>query len=136
MESAKLRLWAKLIHTGRHDDYVTPPNIPLITGKTATPQKRRTDEIADVVAGAATAVIKAINQSGVPQPQTPPKSCSSTNDQHVKKISPLKVVTLRRSCLDDLRRVKDLYEENVLTDEEFSDEKQRILEMLKCLSQP
>ena len=132
MESAKLRLWAKLIHTGRHDDYVTPPNIPLITGKTATPQKHRTDEIADVVAGAATAVIKAINQS---QPQTPPKSCS-TNDQHVKKISPLKVVTLRRSCLDDLRRVKDLYEENVLTNEEFSDEKQRILGMLKGLSQP
>ena len=61
-------------------DYVTPPNIPLITSKTATPQKRRTDEIADAVAGAATAVIKAINQS---QPQTPPKSCS-TNDQHGK----------------------------------------------------
>ena len=133
MESAKLRLWAKLIHTDCHNDYVTPPNIPLITGKTATPQKHRTDEIADVVAApATTSVIKAINQS---QPQTPPKSCS-TNDQHVKKISPLKVVTLRRSCLDDLRRVKDLYEENVLTDEEFSDEKQRVLGMLKGFSQP
>ena len=53
----------------------------------------------------------------------------------IKKISPLKVVTLRRSCLDDLKRAKELYEEDILTDVEFHDEKQRILDMLKGLSQ-
>ena len=30
MEIAKLRLWAKLTQSGHHDDYTTPPNIPLI----------------------------------------------------------------------------------------------------------
>ena len=103
MESAKLRLWAKLIHTGHHEDYVTPPNIPLITGKTTPTTKPKSDGIADAVAEPATAIVKAINHPGVPQPQTPPKSCSSANDLHVKKISPLKVLTLRRSCLDDLK---------------------------------
>ena len=136
MESPKLRLWAKLIHTGRHEDYVTPPNIPLITGKTTHTTKPKSDGMADAVAEAATAIVKAINHPGVPQPQTPPKSCSSANDLHVKKISPLKVVTLRRSCLDDLKRAKELYEEDILTDAEFHDEKQRILDMLKGLSQP
>lgn len=77
--------------------------------------------------------MNAFNHPGVPQPQTPPKSAYN---QHVKKISPLKVVALRRSCLDNLKRAKDLYEEDVLTDAEFHDEKQRILEMPKGLSQP
>ena len=131
MENAKLRLWAKLIQTGRLYDYVTPPNIPLITGKTTPPTKPKTDELVGAVTEAATAIVKAINHPGVPQPQTPPKSA---NNQHVK-MSPLKVVALRRSCLDDLKRAKDLYEEDVLTDAEFHDDKQRILEMLTGLSQ-
>ena len=33
MENVTLQLWAKLIHNDHHDDYDTPPNIPLITGK-------------------------------------------------------------------------------------------------------
>lgn len=51
MESAKLRLWAKLIQTGHHDDYVTPPNIPLITGKTTPLTKPRTDGLVDQLQG-------------------------------------------------------------------------------------
>jgi len=33
LERKELQLWAKLIHSGHHDDYDTPTNIPLITGK-------------------------------------------------------------------------------------------------------
>ena len=123
MESAKLRLWAKLIQTGRHDDYVTLSNEPLISAKITPPThppEPKTDELVDAVTEAATAIVNAINHPGVPQPQTPPKSA---NDQHVRKMSPLKVVALRRSCLDDLKQAKDLYEEDVLTDVEFQDEK-------------
>lgn len=134
MESAKLHLWAKLIQTGCHADYVTPPNIPLITSRTTPPTKPRTNEfMTDAVTEESTAIVNAINHPEVPQPQTPSKSA---NNQHVKKKSTLKVVALRRSCLDDLKRVKDLYEEDALTDAEFHDDKRRILEMLTGLSQP
>ena len=32
MAAPKLRLWAKLIQTGRHESYKVPAPIPLITG--------------------------------------------------------------------------------------------------------
>jgi len=46
MEVPKLCLWAKLIQSGHHADYVTPPNIPLITGKVSDKSKKG---VADVV---------------------------------------------------------------------------------------
>ena len=51
MEVPKIRLWAKLIQSGHHEDYVTPPNIPLITGKVSGKSKKSaTEGVADVVA--------------------------------------------------------------------------------------
>ena len=130
MESAKLRLWAKLIHTGHHDDYDQPPNIPLITGQAKT-SKPKKEGITEVVSGAATAIVNALNPK---QQTTPSKSGESTHGQQLNEISPLKVVTLRRSCLDDLKRAKELNEDGVLTDKEFQEEKTRILSMLKGLA--
>ena len=61
METAKLQLWAKLIQSGHHDSYTTPPNIPLITGTAAVKSKKSKAGVANVVAKAATAIVKAIN---------------------------------------------------------------------------
>lgn len=60
METAKLQLWAKLIQSGHHDSYTTPPNIPLITGIAAVKSKKSKAGVANV-AKAATAIVKAIN---------------------------------------------------------------------------
>ena len=49
-----------------------------------------------------------------------------------KGFSPLKLASLRRSCLEDLKKTKELYEDNVLCKAEFEEEKTRILEMLRC----
>lgn len=125
METTKLRLWAKLIQSGHHDSYTTPPNIPLITGTVAVKPKKSKDGVANVVAEAATAIVKAIN------PPTSPTPGSDWKDG--KGISPLKAVSLRRSCLEDLKKAKELYEDEVLTKEEFEEEKRRILEMLRGL---
>ena len=38
---------------------------------------------------------------------------------------------LRRSCLDDLKLLKDLLQENVLSEAEFSEQKENILRTLK-----
>jgi len=82
MEVPKLRLWAKLIQSGHHADYVTPPNIPLITGKVIDKSKKSvTEGVADVVAQAATAIVKACNPSSSPK-------ASDCGD--IKGISPLK----------------------------------------------
>ena len=40
MTAPKLHLWAHLIQLGHHDDYDTPPNIPLITGSSTKPKRR------------------------------------------------------------------------------------------------
>ena len=40
MTNPKLRLWAKMIDKGRHDDYENSPAIPLITGSPAPAKKK------------------------------------------------------------------------------------------------
>ena len=44
----------------------------------------------------------------------------------------MKTATIRRSCLEDLKRLKDL-EDGVLTEDEFMEEKRQILDTLKGL---
>ena len=78
MENVKLRLWAKLIYSGHHDDYDTPPNIPLITGKNAGNSKKTAKEsVASVVAEAATAIVKACKSPSSPVQST---DCSSRRE--------------------------------------------------------
>ena len=108
METVKLCSWGKLINSGHHDNYDDPPDIPLLTGHG---KKRPSKEgVADVIAGAASAIVRAINN--------PPKENLPT-----KGLSPLKAVLIRHSCLDDLKKAKKLYEDEVLTKEEFREEK-------------
>jgi len=75
-----------------------------------------------MIAGAATAIVKAINN--------PTKEKSPTK---VQGLSPLKAVSIRRSCLDDLKQVKELVEDNILMEAEFAEEKDRILKTLRGL---
>lgn len=120
IEAVKLRLWGKLIQSGHHDSYEAPPDIPLLTG--TVKKKPPKEGVADIIAGAATAIVKAINN--------PTKEKSPTK---VQGLSPLKAVSIRRSCLDDLKRVKELVEDNILTEAEFTEEKDRILKTLRGL---
>jgi len=83
-----------------------------------------TEGAADVVAQAATAIVKASNPSSSPK-------ASDCGD--IKGISPLKLVSLWRSCFEDLKKTKELYEDDILCKKEFEEEKKRILEMLRDL---
>ena len=120
----KLHLWAKYIQSGRYDDYDTPPNIPFITGA-PTPLGSKKPNVATALAGAATAIVKALSGS-------PKKNISERVDEGAK-MSPLKMATLRRNCLDDLKKLKELFEDNVLSEEEFTEEKKHILASLQGL---
>ena len=72
--------------------------------------------------GAATAVVKMIQSTG-----------SSSYASVPAQMSPLKAAQLRRGCLEDLKKVKELLEDGVLTQQEFDEEKRRILGTLKSL---
>jgi len=127
MDAPKLRLWAKLIQTHRHESYDEPPQIPLITGS-ATASKPKRESIGEALTGAAVALAKAL--------KPPTTSCNSPvratqASDEMKKISPLKVTVIRRSCLEDLKKLKELFEDGVLTETEFTEEKQHILATLK-----
>ena len=121
----QLRLWAKYIQSMRHDSYEEPPNIPLITG---TPDSRKTtkkESCSDVLAGAATAIVKALKQS--------PKKCS-TPTFVTRSFSPNSHANLRRKHLEDLRTLHSLYEDGVLSVDEYKEQKQGILSTLRVLN--
>lgn len=119
MASPKLRLWSKLIQSGRHDDYDEPPNIPLINGAL----KPKKTSVASALTGAASAIVSAISGS-------PRKAKVSGNEG---TMSPLKMTAIRRNCLDDLKKLKELFEDKVLTEQEFAEEKKHILSTLRSL---
>ena len=54
MTAPKLRLWARLIQSGRYDDYEQPPNIPLISGSSV----KSKDTMKEAFIGATTAVVQ------------------------------------------------------------------------------
>ena len=136
MENTKLRLWAKLIDKGRYDDVDNPPQIPLITGSPA-PAKKKRDNISNALVDAATVVAKAFQTSHTPTTvatDSPTRSRVPIGQlEPPSKLSPLKYAQLRRSCLEDLKSLKDLYQENILSEAEFTEEKARILSTLKTL---
>ena len=114
----KLRLWARLIRSGHHEDYDTPPNIPLITGS-PTPAKGKKESMSDAFAGAAKAIVDVL--------KSPSRAPTSSH------VSPMKSAQLRRSCLEDLKKIKELFEDRVLSQEEFIEQKKNILTTLKSL---
>lgn len=125
-EGPKLRLWARLLHSGRYDDYDNPPNIPLITGSSSSSKKTK-DTMKEALTGAATAVVKML-QSSSSERQVSERSPSTTSAYYA---SPLKTAQLRSSCLEDLKKIKELYEDGVLTEKEFMEQKESILNSLK-----
>ena len=123
--SPAIRLWARLIQNGRWDNYDSPPPIPLITGdKNGRGKSKKESRTAtDVIAGV---LVKALQ----PHSTSPGTKISESS---VAKISPMKTATIRQSCLEDLKRLKDLLEDGVLTKDEFMEEKRQILDTLKGL---
>lgn len=123
----QLRLWAKYIQAKRHESYQEPPNIPLITGTPDLRKSTRKDSFSDALAGAATAIVKAL------KPETPQRP-STSSSMTVKSFSPNSHANLRRKHLEDLRTLHSLHEDGVLTEEEYLEQKQSILSTLRELN--
>ena len=124
-------LWAKFIRMGRHDNYDDPPSIPLMTGEQKGQSKKSKESVSDALAGAATAIANAI--TGKAQPTSSPVR-SSQNPTYSNGLSPNNQANLRRKHLEDLRTLSQLFDDGVLTRDEFLEQKQSILSGLRKLT--
>ena len=116
-----------MIINGLHSSKDTPPNVPMISGIQRTRPANKSME--ETVASTVAAVV--MNLQSNARPQTP---LSSVRNDSAVRISPSKGVDIRGKCYNQLSTLKQLYEDSVLTAEEYKEEKKSVLEALKQLN--
>ena len=117
----QFKLWARMIVNDLHESYDQPPNVPLITGVVPKPKK---ESMSDIIAGAAAAIVKAI---------TPVPDSEPLRQEPTLGISPCRSADIRLKNLQQLKYIKELYQDNVLSESEFTEQKLSILEALRTL---
>lgn len=148
LSEVQYRLWARMIITGVHSDKDTPPQIPMITGITPKRKQNVNDksDLQEAIISTAAAVVKAVNTgSGSTLIQSPSiqQTIQDTSTLHTSNskpghsllgVSPGKVAEIRGKSFGQLSTLKRLYDDCVLTVEEFEEQKSAILSGLKKLS--
>ena len=104
--------------SGLHDDFDNPPNVPAFSGNTS--KRPRRESLSEAISGAAVAIAETIKGSSPcpPPPQLP------------TGISPGKAVDLRMKNFEQLRFLQKLYEDGILSEHEFLEQKGNILSSL------
>ena len=116
----QLRLWARMIIAHTHDDMNNPPKVSMITG--SVQKQPRRESLTDAFASAATAIAKAISPAHSQQ--------SDASPSLQVRCSPSKTVDIRMKNLDQLRCLQRLWEDGILTEEEFLAQKRIVLHNL------
>ena len=136
----QLRLWARMIAAGNHDSIDNPPLIPPITGIQSKREKK--SSLSDVIASAAVTFASAVRSPDVQQSNkqsvvispdvmsSPVKRTPSHSLTPTTGISPGKVTELRMKKLRELKELQELLEQNILTQQEFMEQKQLVLDSL------
>ncbi len=122
-DAPKLRLWARMISSGIHDDYDSPPDVPMFL--TPSTKKTRKEPLSEVLSAAAVAIVKSLDKS------TPSNSTVGLNPQGV---SPGKSVDLRMKNYEQLRYLKQLYEDGIFDEKEYNEQKKSIVLSLRKLN--
>ena len=133
----QMRLWSRLVAAGHHSSLDTPPNIPAING--VTPKRKKQESLAEAVAGIVSSMRNpdpSVNQTATcanvvitsPSPLSN-KTCP------IMGHSPSKISDLRMRYIKELRELQELLERNVLTQEEFLEQKSIILDAMRKLIQ-
>ena len=113
----QLRLWARMVISGTHDDLDNPPQVPMIIGAPLPkrPKQDKQESMTTAITTAVTAFANAIS----PQPSYNATLSSSTS----MGISPIKSADVRMKLLEHLRYLQQLLEDGILTLEEFMEQK-------------
>ena len=117
-------LWAKFIRNGRHKSYDEPPPIPLITGEQRGRVQSKKESLSDALKGAAAVFASALNTPSSPAPSTPGHASTPIS---TSALSPNNQANLRRKYLEDLRTLSQLFNDGVLSDTEFQEQKDVLL---------
>lgn len=127
-DTPKLRLWARMVAQNLHDDYDNPPNIPAFSGSSKKPRK---DNMYEALTGAAEAFAKVVTSTstGDQHTCTTPSSSMSTG-----RISPSKSIELRMKNFEQLRYLQQLFDDGILNDKEYTEQKENIISSLRKLS--
>ena len=127
----QLQLWARLLRRGVHQSDDEPPDIPLMKGPKSSCKKKSSD-LTEALTSAATTLATALKSpSSASGPSTPVKPKSVTPSSF--GVSPNSRATLRRRHFEDLKTLKNLYEDCALTNEEYEQQKEAILKDLNDL---
>jgi len=120
----KLRLWARMITSDLHDDYENLPNIPAFQGSVSKKYHQQSN-FSDALSGAVVVFANALKignaSTSVSTDKVPTSSTSS--------MSPTKAIELRMK----ISYLKQLFDDNILSEDEYTDQKQNILSTLKAL---
>ena len=119
----RLKLWARCIASGIHDDYGNPPDSPAFSG--AAPKRARKESLSEALSGAAVAIIKEIKKAS----KSPQSSCPPGPG-----VSPGRAVDLRMKNFQQLRFLQQLYEDKILDEKQYTKQKESILAALRNLT--
>ena len=109
-----LRLWARMISTGIHSDMNNPPDIPSFRGGTKKPRK---ESLAESLTGAAVTFAKVLKESNTSMVSQVETSASPVG------LSPGKTADLRMKNLEQLRYLQNLFDDGILNEEEYAEQK-------------
>lgn len=130
LRDPQYRLWARMVVNRIHSSKDVPPNVPMISGVTPRPARRRMEE---TVASTVAAIM--MHHQENPQFRPPPHGSPVRRDV-ASRLSPSKGVDVRGKCYSQLSCLKQLYyEDSILTTEEFQEQKKSILNTLKTLNE-
>ena len=112
-----------MISTGLHSDYDTPPEIPAFLG--STPKRGSRESFLDASNGAVVAFADALK--GREKNQERPTSVVPSG------ISPGQSVELRMKNYKQLCYLQQLFDDGILTGEEYQEQKQLIITSIRKL---
>ena len=101
-----------MLHCDTHDSYDKPPAIPMFSGSQPKKRKELSVENGFVV----------LSKSAMS-----PLSVQNSSDISGVGVSPGKSVDLRMKNLEQLRYIQNLLDDNILSNEEFIEQKAAIL---------
>ena len=150
----QMRLWARMIAANHHESLDDPPEVPAITG--VVPKRKKRESVAEAISTLAGAIrgtpqdntLPGTSNSSPPAASTsnssPPAASTSnstspgtsnnSDSNSAVEYSPRKKSELRMKYLQELRELQQLLEQNVLTQEEFAEQKAIVLAALRKLA--
>lgn len=146
MTSLQYRIWARLVQSGMFKDISVVLPIPALQSTLQPPKRMQNESLKDVLAGAAVTLVKAIRSpdfsnssvkaqnSVVINSQASPIKAVPNLDTNAR-ISPCRATELQIKILQELRELQNLLKSNILSNEEFTEQKAIVLDSLLKLKQ-